>query len=265
MNTVIFVHGAWVTPLCWRYFAPIFADHGYRTLIPAWPLKDWPIADQLSCPDRRLARVGISEIVAHYRSVIERQPEPPLLIGHSFGGLIVQLLLDQGLGVAGIAINSVPPRGVPPLRLSPFETARKVWKLFLAPAGWGGILPPPEPDDAEKELRRRQGIETNLVPESRRIFRQLLTRAATVDYRNALRAPLLLVGGGQDRCVPAELQRRNWRRYAAWPARTDFFEFGDLTHLSIAEPGREALAAYCMGWIESLEIGEPEVRFTPAG
>lgn len=250
MDTVVFIHGAWVTPRCWRYFAPLFAHSGYRTLAPAWPAKERPVRAQLAAPDPRLAQVGIPEIVAHYRAIIRRLPQPPLLVGHSFGGLIVQLLLDQGFGAAGIAISSVPPRGVPALGLSPLAAARKLWKLFGTPSRWRGILPPPGRDADERALRIAQGIEVQLVPESRRIFWQLMTRAARVDFSNPGRAPLLLVGCGQDRCVPAEVQLRTWERYAASPARADFILFPELTHLAIAEPGHEALAAYCVAWAD---------------
>jgi len=250
MPTVIFIHGAWVTPLCWRYFAPLFGDKGYRTLTPAWPLKDRAICDQLAHPDPGLAKVGIPEIVAHFKAIIRSQPEPPVLIGHSFGGLIVQLLLDQGYGAAGIAISAVPPRGVSALGSSPIQAARKLWKLFGRRSPWRGILPPPRPDATEKALHQAQGIETFLVPESRRIFWQLLTPAAQVDFRQPERAPLLLVACDQDRCVSVETQQRNWQRHCAAPARTDFALFPQLTHLGIAEPGCEALAAYCVAWAD---------------
>ena len=249
MPTVIFVHGAWVTPRCWRYFAPLFADKGYRTLAPAWPFKDREVSDQLAHPDPRLAKAGIPEIVAHFRAIIRSQSKPPVLIGHSFGGLIVQLLLDQGYGAAGVAISSVPPRGVSALS-SPARAVSKLWKLFGSPSRWRGILPPPQPDAKEKGAHQAQGIELRLVPESRRIFWQLLTPAAEVDFRHPARAPLLLVACDKDRCVPVEAQQRNWQRYCASPARTDFALFPDLTHLGIAEPGYEALAAYCLAWTD---------------
>jgi len=250
MDTVVFIHGAWATPRCWRYFAPLFAERGYRTLMPAWPCKDRPVDDQLAHPDPRLAKVGIPEIVAHYQAIVRRLPKPPVLIGHSFGGLIVQQLLDRGYGAAGIAISSVPPRGVCALSRSPVRAAKKLWALFGSPSSWRGVVHPPQRDADEKALRHAQGIETHLVPESRRIFWQLLTRAAAVDFHNARRPPLLLVGCGKDRCLPVEAQRRNWECYAGAASRTDFALFPELTHMGIAEPGHQALAAYCMAWAE---------------
>ncbi|HTQ53232.1 MAG TPA: alpha/beta hydrolase [Bryobacteraceae bacterium] len=248
-NTVVFIHGAWVTPRCWRYFAPLFAERGYRILSPAWPYKDGAPAGQLAAPDARLAHVGIPEIVAHYQAIIAREDEPPVLIGHSFGGLIVQLLLDRGAGHAGIAISSVPPRGVS-LAHSPRTALRQLWRLFGAPSRWGRILPPPVQSRDERAVREAQGLRLYLVPESRKIFRQLRTRAAEVDYGNPRRAPLLLCACGKDNCVPAAAQELNWKRYAVSPARTDFALFPELTHLGIAEPGYEALAAYCLAWAD---------------
>jgi alpha-beta hydrolase superfamily lysophospholipase len=250
METIIFVHGAWVTPLCWRYFVPHFADRGYRTLTPAWPFKDQPLSYEPTRHDPRLTKVGIPEIVASYERIIRDQPRPPILIGHSFGGLIVQLLLDRGFGAAGIAISSVSPRGVFALGRSPLGTAKKLWTLFGTPSRWRTVLPPPERDAEENALRQAQGIEFHLVPESRRIFWQLLTSAAAVDFCNPRRAPLLFAACGKDRCIPVETQRRNWQRYCASPAHTDFALFPDLTHLGIAEPGHEALAAYCAAWAD---------------
>jgi pimeloyl-ACP methyl ester carboxylesterase len=245
---VIFIHGAWVTPLCWRYFAPHFVNRGFTTLSPSWPLKERPVDDQLRHPDPRLAKVGIPEIVGHYKAIIQKQVKPPVLIGHSFGGLIVQLLLDQGFGAAGIAISSIPPRGVSPIHFFSLKPLKKMRSLFGAPFSWRTIVPPPQPNPEEQALRKAQGIQTHLVPESGRIFWQLLSRAARVNFRNHDRPPLLLVACGQDIAFPAATYRRNCEMYGASKARTDFVLFPDLTHFSIAEPGHEALAAYCAEW-----------------
>lgn len=170
-----------------------------------------------------------SGMIAHYQAIIRRQPRPPVLIGHSFGGLIVQLLLDQGYGAAGVAISGVPPRGVRATGFSPLRAAKRLWTLFGGPSRWRGILPPPERDAEEKAMRKAQGIEVQLVPESRKIFWQLLTRAAEVDLRNAGRAPLLLVECGTDRCLPVEAWRRNWECNAGSPAPAGFALFPELT------------------------------------
>jgi alpha-beta hydrolase superfamily lysophospholipase len=264
-NVIIFIHGAWVTPMCWRYFEPFFADRGFHTLAPAWPCKGRNVEDQLEHPDPRLAQVGIAEIVAHYKDIIREQAKPPILIGHSFGGLIVQILLDQGFGAAGIAISSIPPRGVSPIRLSR-QSLRRLRELFGTPFSWRKILAPPQPDKHEQALRQAQGIQMHLVRESGKIFWQLFTRAAVVNFRNQNRAPLLLVGCGKDTYFPVETEQRIHERYRVSKARTDFALFPDLTHVSIAEPGHAALAAYCAAWVharlaerQTVETGGDEV------
>jgi len=263
LDTIIFIHGAWVTPYCWRYFMPWFAEQGYRLLAPAWPLKDRAICVQEEQPDPPLAKIGIPEILAHYKRIIRSQGQPPILIGHSFGGLIVQLLLDQGYGGGGIAICSVPPRGVWALDATSWKSLQLLWTVFGAPTRWPGILAPPEQETDEVAMLRAQGIELRLVPESRRIFRQLLRRAAAVDFRNPTRAPLLLVGCGADRAIPIDVQRRNWERYRKSRAVTDFALFPSLTHMAIAESGHEALAAHCLAWIEDRWGARINPRPTP--
>lgn len=252
MRQVILIHGAWATPFCWRFFRPALEELGFATLAPAWPWKDRPYEEQLRDPDRRLAQTGIPEIVEHYKAIVRRQAEPPVLIGHSFGGLIVQLLLGQGFGAAGIAVSSVPPRGVSPFGWISRQTLKLAGSFLRRPPGRRMILQPPEAGDPERVLREVWSIETHLVPESARIFWQLCGAAAQVDRRNHVRAPLLLVACGRDAEVAVETCRRNYDLYRFSRARTDFALFPELSHFSIAEPGRQMLAAYCAQWIFSL-------------
>ena len=254
MKDVILINGAWVTPRCWFSFMSSLATWGYRATAPAWPYKTGSVEEQLVHPDPRLADVGIPEVVAHYEAIIRAQDEPPFLIGHSFGGLIVQLLLDRGLGSGGVAISSVPPRGVPLVRHISLKGIRT---LFRGPLNMRSILRPPEASAEDRALRLAQGIETHLVPESRRIFRQLFLGGSTrVDFGNAGRAPLLIVACGNDTLISAETNRRNYEAYRS-SARTDFALFPELTHVSIAEPGFEDLAACCVKWMDA-RIAERE-------
>src|SRR5258706_8870810 len=110
--TVVFVHGAWMTPLCWEHIIPLFEAKGYKCLAPAWPYRDRPIDDLRANPDPRLATLTVQVIVDHYAAIIREQETPPILVGHSFGGLFVQMLLDRGLGRCGVALDSAPPKGV---------------------------------------------------------------------------------------------------------------------------------------------------------
>ena len=257
--TIVFIHGAWVTPSCWDPFRTYFEERGYECIAPAWPGKDRPVEAIRDDPSP-LIGLGIAEIVDHYDRIIRALPEPPILIGHSFGGLFVQILLDRGLGSAGVAIDPAPPRGVLAFEPSAF---RSLGSVLLTWRGWGKVVrwsfanfryafvhTLPEED-------ARSAYATHVTPETGRIFFQGafagFTRRspATVDFRNATRAPLLIVAGGKDRIVPASVVRRNYRKYAKSLAVTAFQEFPDLTHWIIAQPGWQAVAEHSAGWLDA--------------
>ena len=113
MRPVIFIHGAFMSAESWDPWRQRFEARGYKTVAPAWPFLDHSVDDLQHAPDPRFGRLGIAEIVDNYAAVIREQGQPPILVGHSFGGLFVQMLLDRGLGAAGVAIDPAPPKGVP--------------------------------------------------------------------------------------------------------------------------------------------------------
>jgi hypothetical protein len=135
-QTVLFIHGGWVTPSCWDPFGSFFEASGYRCLAPAWPSKDRSV-EAIRADPSPLAGLGIGEIVDHYDRIVRELDEPPILIGHSFGGLFVQLLLDRGLGAAGVAIDSAPPKGV--FVFDP-TSLLSVGRILLIPFGWRKVV-----------------------------------------------------------------------------------------------------------------------------
>ena len=100
-KSILFVHGAWVTPACWDSFKSFFEARGYARQAPAWPYLDRPVAELKRGIDPKFAGLTIEALVDHYARIIQAAPKPPILVGHSFGGLIVQLLLTRGLGREG--------------------------------------------------------------------------------------------------------------------------------------------------------------------
>lgn len=256
-STIVFLHGAWVTPACWEPFDGYFRDLGYDTLAPAWPGKERDLAAIRADPGP-LAGLGGQEVIDHYAGIIAALPEPPILIGHSFGGLFVQVLLSRGLGAAGVAIDPAPPRGVPATQPSAF---RALASVLLRPGNrravvrwsyeqfrWAFVHTLPE-DEA------RQAYERHVTPETGRIFFQgalsTLDRHSpfAVDFGRPGRAPLLIVAGGADRIVPASLNRANHRRYRRAPVPVDFVEFPGRTHWIIAQDGWPEVAGHIAGWI----------------
>ncbi|GLX38318.1 alpha/beta hydrolase [Streptomyces roseochromogenus] len=255
---VLFIHGAWMTPDCWDPFRSFFEARGYRTHAPGWPGKEGGAEAVRRDPDV-LAGLGGKRIVDHYAEAIAALPEPPVLVGHSFGGLFVQVLLDRGLGAAGVAVHSAAPRGVPVTQPS---AVRAVAGILARPANRSRAVPLPLPRfrrDFAHTLSQEQAVaahERYVTPETGRIFFEsalapLTSRRRspfTVDFAKADRAPLLLVGGGQDRIVPASLNRANHRRYRS--GTVDYAEFAERTHWTIAQDGWEDVAAHITGWIE---------------
>ena len=260
-QTIVFIHGAWVTPLCWDPFTSYFRGKGFNCLTPTWPHKDKPIEELRRTPPAGLAGLGVTEIVDHYEHVIKALDEPPILIGHSFGGLFTQMLLDRGLGRAGVAIDSAPPKGVLPLLLTAF---RSNLGILLTWRGWERVvyqsfetfqyafvneLPP----EAQRTVYDRY-----VVPETGRIFFQaglaLMDRhnAVRVNFRNSARAPLLLVAGEKDQNVPAAMNRSNYAKYRGSGARTDFQVFPGRCHWIIAQDGWEQVAGYIADWLGQL-------------
>ncbi|HJP88217.1 MAG TPA: alpha/beta hydrolase [Candidatus Limnocylindrales bacterium] len=256
-RTIVFLHGAWVTAACWERMQPWFEARGYRTLAPSWPGKDRPV-EAIRADPSALAGLGVGEIVAAYEKVVRGLEQPPILIGHSFGGLFTQILLDRGLGAAGVAIDSAPPRGIwafEPTAVRSLITVllqwpwRKVarWKYSNFRYAFVSALP-----DAEA----RAAYDRHVVPETIRIFFQSAVALMNpkspirVNFANATRAPLLLIAGGKDRIVPPVINRRNYRAYAKSPARTDFKEFPGRVHWIIAQGGWEEVAEHIANWLE---------------
>ena len=256
---IVFVHGAWMTPLCWEKFNGFFTAQGFTCTAPAWPYKDRSIDDQRQSPDPRLAQLGITEIVDHYAAIIKDMNEPPLLIGHSFGGLFVQMLLDRGLGAAGVAIDSAPPKDIfafypTVLRANtPILTNFGFWNkiIYMSQADFAYAFVNTLPEGDQKTVYDRF-----VVPETGRIFFQaaasMLNNVLTVNFANDKRAPLLLIAGSADHIVPAVMNRANWQKYQGSGARTDFKEFPGRSHWIIASPGWAEVAGYIGDWVANL-------------
>jgi pimeloyl-ACP methyl ester carboxylesterase len=262
-RTIVFIHGAWVTPACWEPMVGWFEARGYRCLAPAWPGKDRPIEEIRRDPSPLLG-LGVGEIVNHYDAFVRGLDEPPILIGHSFGGLFTQILLDRGLSAAGVAIDSAPPKGVFAYQPTSF---RALLSVLLTPFVWRKVvrwsfarfryafvntLPLA---DAQAAYGR------HVTPETGRIFFQGAMAPFSpgsptrVDFRNPTRAPLLLIAGEKDNIVPAAVIRRNYRKYAGSAAVTDFRAFPGRAHWIIAQPGWEEVVGFIGEWLEGRGLG----------
>ena len=121
-DTIVLVHGLWLTPLSWETWTDRYQSKGYKVLAPAWPGMGGEIDDVRRNP-KPYERLGVGEIAVHYERIISELEKPPIIVGHSFGGLLTEILLDRGLGAAGVAISPAPIKGIYFLPPSAFKVA----------------------------------------------------------------------------------------------------------------------------------------------
>ncbi|TGD82548.1 alpha/beta hydrolase [Hymenobacter wooponensis] len=263
-QTIVFVTGAFVHHSCWNEWKTYFEGHGYTCLVPPWPYKNASVEElRRRHPDARLASLRLKQLVDSFADVIKQLPEKPILIGHSMGGLVTQLLLQRDVAAAGVAIHSVPPQGVFAFSWSflratwgPLGFLTNVNKTFLMSmrqwqyAFTNGMLP----------AEQRATYEALVVPESKRVSRDGLTAAARVDFRRP-HVPLLLVAGSDDHIMPAALNRANFKRYAQGSGSvTDFKEFTGNNHLVLGLPTWRDVADFIRQWLEQQALKQEPSR-----
>jgi alpha-beta hydrolase superfamily lysophospholipase len=256
---VVFIHGLWLHSTSWEPWAELFRAAGYEPIMPEWPGVPDTVSEAREHPESQ-AGVGFEQIVDHHAHLVEALGEPPVLIGHSFGGLVVMSLLDRGLGRAGVAIDPAQIRGVvrtPPAQLaSAFPVLRNPANRKRAVSltsdqfrsAFGNALP---------EEESAQLYEQWTIPgPGRPLFQAALanatpkSRAATaVDTRKADRAPLLIISGGRDRTIPDSVSRAAYKMYGKSAAVTEFRRFPDRGHSLTVDSGWSEVAQAALDWL----------------
>jgi pimeloyl-ACP methyl ester carboxylesterase len=257
---LMLIHGAWLSARSWENYVDYFGARGFAVTAPEWPRKVGDVEEMRETADDS-AGLGVDEIVDRYAGLIAELDQPPVLIGHSYGGLFVELLLDRGLGRAGVAMSPAPPKGI--LKL-PFSTLKAGAPALAHPSKRHGVVTLTleeftygfvntfSPEDAAAAYERYA------VPETGQIFYEAglanfhLHAPTEVHFKNGQRAPLLLVGADQDNTVPASLSKAQYKRYEKSPATTDYLEFEGRPHLHMAAPDWEEVAQAVEGWLESV-------------
>jgi len=268
-QTVVLIHGAWLTPLSFDFFRRRYEAAGHAVVIPPWPFHDRPVEDLRRLPHPDLGRLTIGAIADHFDAIVRAQPRPPILIGHSMGGLVVQMLLDRGLGATGVAISPAPARGI-----LPTPTAlRAALPNLLTWRGWSRVLYMSRARFAwgfantSSDVKQAAAFEKHVVPTSGRLYYQLAFGIGSgVAFRNSDRAPLLLIAGESDRTVEPAMVRANYKRYKRSVAVTDYMSFPDRSHCMIGAAGWEEVADYAMAWcLSQVRAGAPASPSTATG
>jgi alpha-beta hydrolase superfamily lysophospholipase len=248
-RTVLFVTGAWMHTSSWDKFRSAFEAAGYKTLAPAWPYLEAPTAAELRAnADQRLGTLTFGKIVDHYAKIIDGLDEQPLIVGHSMGGLITQLLLDRGYGVAGIAMDPGPVAGAFP---GPVSLLAALPPIFAGPGNshtisrdgfaknFANILSPAE---------QKAAYDDYVVPTPTNIFYQAAAMIGTGANVKARKQPLLVIAAEHDRTVTPFLARGIYNVQKKAPSRTDFKQFADRDHFLAGERGWEDVAQYTIDW-----------------
>jgi pimeloyl-ACP methyl ester carboxylesterase len=260
---LMFIHGAWLSSGSWENFSEYFAHRGFDVSAPEWPRKHGDVEELREATDD-IKGLGLTEIVDHYEEQIDALDGPPVLIGHSFGGLIVELLLDRGLGRAGVAMSPAPPKGILVL---PFSSLKAAAPALAHPSKWHGVVPLTleeftygfvntfSPEDA------KAAYEKYAVPETGQIFFEAgfanfhLHPPTEVHFKSDERAPLLIVGAEKDNTVPASLAKKQYEKYEKSAAQTEYVEFPGRPHLMMIGEGWEEIAGRIETWLSGVLAG----------
>ncbi|WP_395942833.1 alpha/beta hydrolase [Brevundimonas sp.] len=250
-RTIVLIHGAWLNSHSWEGFKARYEAKGFEVLTPDWPYDDQSPAELRHSPDPRLARSGQRAVVDYLDGLIRALPEPPILIGHSLGGVFVQHLLDRGLGAVGVAIDPAPTPGVP---LGPHAIVSAL-PIFSDLFSWKKIKTMSrryfETRFAQTAPRDRVGelYDHYIVPTAGRMYWDGITGAvAPIKWSNPDRAPLLLIGGELDLIADASMTRAIHRKQKRAPSRTDLKIFEGRSHWTCIDAGWEAVADYATDW-----------------
>lgn len=256
-GTIVLIHGLWVTPRSWEHWKERYESQGYTVLTPAYPGFEIEVEALRENTDV-IADLTVPATVEHLASIITALPEPPILMGHSFGGALTQLLLARGLGAAGVVIDSAPTEGV---RVTPVSQARSLFPALKNPANYHRAVGftrdewhyaftntvSREESDAAYDRYAipapgnwiwAYGLIANFKPGHQETW---------VDY-SVDRAPLLFIAGGADHIMPPAVNRSNAKHWSRSPALTDVHEFPGRSHWTCAEPGWEEVADVALTW-----------------
>ncbi len=255
LNSIVFITGTFISNNCWDEWIAYYESEGYKCIAPAWPYKDAPAEDLRNRPaNDAIALNTISSLTDHFAAIISKLPGKPILIGHSLGGLIVQLLLQRELGVAGIAIHSFPPRGINRFRFSFLKAIWETMMLFtpgretylVSFRKWKFAFVNGVDCEQQKELYYRYAI-----PESKKIIRDTFKCSTKADFRK-IHTPLLFTSGSNDKLVPASLNYSNYKKYATGNSVTGYKEFKGHTHLIFGLPAWKDEADFILYWLQGI-------------
>lgn len=255
---VVFIHGLWLLPSSWDRWASLFAAAGYAPVSPGWPDDPETVTEALADPDV-FADKTVGQVADHYSAVIGTLTRKPAVIGHSFGGLLAQIIAGRGQSAATVAIDAAPFRGVLPL---PLSALRAAFPVLGNPANRHRAVPLTFDQfryafaNAVSEDEARQLYDTFAVPASGAPLFQAATAnlnpktEAKVDTRNPDRGPLLVVSGEKDNTVPGSISHAAYKKQEHNQGVTEFTEIPGRGHSLVIDGGWAEVAQTALNFIK---------------
>ena len=257
-DTIVLLHGFWVTPRSWEDWKAHYEAKGYTVLVPGYPGFEVEV-EALNDDPTPVAELTVPAIVAHFEEALAGLDRQPIIMGHSAGGVFTQLLMARGHGAAGVALCSAPTEGV---RVVPPSQVKSTFPVLKNPANrrravhydfehWNYAFTNTFPTDEARKLYERYAIPVS----GRVLFESVLANLKPghqdtwVDYDNPDRAPLLFVSATDDHIMPPKVQRSNAKKYAD-SLVTEVVEYPG-PHLLTAAPGWEGVADSVLDWAVS--------------
>ncbi|GAA3381848.1 alpha/beta hydrolase [Cryptosporangium minutisporangium] len=255
-DTIVLVHGFWVTPRSWENWISHYESKGFRVLAPAYPGYEVEV-EALNADPTPILHSTVPQIINHYENVLRGLDSPPIIIGHSAGGAFTQILLDHGFGAAGVAMNSAPTEGV---RVVPLSQVKSTFPVLKSPANRHKVVPltfeqwqyaftNTFTEEEGRALWERYAIPANggILWGSVLANFQPGHQDTWVDYHNDNRAPLLFVSGSEDHIMPPAIQESNAKHYKSNTV-TERQEYDGYAHLLPAQKGWQEIADEVLDW-----------------
>jgi pimeloyl-ACP methyl ester carboxylesterase len=257
LHPVVFVHGLWLLPSSWQRWAEAFEEAGYIALAPDWPGDPASVAEANANP-AAMANRTVGQVADHFSAVISQLERKPAVIGHSFGGLLAQLLAGRGQSAVTVAIDPAPFRGVLPL---PFSALKASWPVLGNPANRSRAVPLSYEQfryafaNAVSEEEARQLYRTYAVPASGAPLFQAATAninpwtEAQVDTLNHERGPLLIVSGQKDHTVPWSIANASFRQQQVNSGLTEIVKMPGRGHSLVIDSGWREVADTALAFV----------------
>ncbi|MCS3443211.1 alpha/beta hydrolase [Microbacterium phyllosphaerae] len=257
---IVLIHGLWMTPKSWNTWAERLRAQGHDVIVPGWPGIDDRSVEDIRRDPSALKGIGLKQIADHYERIIRALPVKPIIMGHSFGGVLTQMLADRGLGAAYVGVAPGQTAGVTALPLSTLWTGTPI---LSNPFGRNGAKPLSKRHfhfTFGNDLSRAASDalwEEYAVNSYNRVFFEGVTSVLNekggvthVDYARADRAPLLLIAGEIDHVVPPTIVRAIEKKYHSTgsPAIVERKEYAGRTHRLVSQDGWEEIADYALTW-----------------